>query len=139
MLPGWIVELNGAGSVRKSCFWDWGNRIPSVRENSLEDTGQRFGELLREAVAERLPGERAAAHLSGGMDSSSVTLLAHDWMAAHGGDELATISLVYNHHSLAGERPYIEMILEREDRPAGVPGRRWCPGIRLVPRRDPAP
>jgi asparagine synthase (glutamine-hydrolysing) len=80
-----------------------------------EDTaGQRFLNILRMAIGERLGPESTAAHLSGGMDSSAVVCLARDLIRDRGEVQpLHTLSLVYGLPSLAGETPYIRQVLDQ--------------------------
>ncbi len=91
--------------VRTHC--DWLEQIDDPGTNQLEEIGQGYLDRLRGAVRQRLRGKNAC-HLSGGMDSTSVMLLALEETAGAQGP-LATISLVYDRmRVLARERPMIE-------------------------------
>jgi asparagine synthase (glutamine-hydrolysing) len=68
------VRLPG-GPVERHRYWDWLERRVDPGTDRLEEVGARYGALLRGAVRERLHGP-IAAHLSGGMDSTSVALIA---------------------------------------------------------------
>jgi asparagine synthase (glutamine-hydrolysing) len=113
--PGAIVELGPTGQATRHNGWDWVSRIGRTGAATLEEAGEQFGSLLRQAVRQRIPKEGdLAAHLSGGMDSSSVVCLARDELGAGPGPlPLFTLSLVYRRRSLAGERPYIDLVLRQ--------------------------
>src|SRR5262249_17024154 len=71
--------------------------------------GEQFLDLLQGAVRTRVRGT-TASHLSGGMDSTSVALIARDCL--EGREPLHTLSLVYHRLPLlARERPYVESAL----------------------------
>jgi asparagine synthase (glutamine-hydrolysing) len=108
------VRLPG-GAVERHRYWDWLERQVDPGTDRLEEVEARYGALLRGAVRERLHGT-ATAHLSGGMDSTSVALIAAEQAAAEpGAAPLHTLSLVYDKlPSLARERPYLESALRRQ-------------------------
>ncbi|HZW33980.1 MAG TPA: asparagine synthase-related protein, partial [Isosphaeraceae bacterium] len=112
--PGTIVELTTTGAVRRHVYWDWDSRIGRTEVATLEEAGAGFAWRLRQAVQQRVP-ERGhlAAHLSGGMDSSSIVCLARDVVSARSGSPLFTLSLVYRRRSLAGERAYMDQVLSQ--------------------------
>jgi asparagine synthase (glutamine-hydrolysing) len=123
--PGELLVINAATHHPQRCqYWDWWQQRSVLTSSNLQDAAAQYRALLREAVCERLTG-RTLAHVSGGMDSTSVALLALDAIdAGHGTPPLHTLSLVYERlPKLARERPYIEAILPREPR--------WVP--HLVP------
>lgn len=110
--PGTMVGFDHACRPTRRAYWDWADRILPNDVSSLEEAGEQFGLVLRRAVRERLSEEGpTAAHLSGGMDSSSVTCLAREELAARGGAPLHTLSLVHQRRGLGAERPYMELIL----------------------------
>lgn len=102
--------------VEVHCFWDWIERATDPGTDRLPELAEQFSACLRLAVAERLRG-RVAAHLSGGMDSTSVALLARDELRASGrAEKLHALSLVYELGPvLARETPYIDATLEGQD------------------------
>lgn len=73
--PGHIVEITPDG-VTSRRWWDPRN-APAIRFNSNRDYVDRFRELVNQAVGVRsnVVG-RVGSHISGGIDSSSVTYLA---------------------------------------------------------------
>src|SRR5262249_32339443 len=114
VLPGMIVRFDAqTRAVRRRVYWDWPERIADPGTNRLGEAAERYRDVLRAAVRQRLLG-RTAVQLSGGMDSTSVALLARGLIAAGTGEgPLHTLSLVYERlPQLARERPYLEMVLD---------------------------
>ena len=79
--PGTMVVVGADGRSQCHSCWDWASRLEDVREERLDDVADHFRSLLDRAVRERMRGGRIGAHLSGGMDSSSVALLAQQALA----------------------------------------------------------
>ena len=141
MMPGWDMEepadgrtvyqgirrvLSGSiavfhltsGSVEQRCYWDWLERQVDPGTDDVAKIGEQYLDRLRGAVRTRLRG-RSASHLSGGMDSTSVALIARDCL--QGVEPLHTLSLVHERlPQLARERPYLEAALKQ---PGLVPHR----------------
>ena len=112
VLPGTLVEVGPDGRAECRRYWTWPSRIQPVAETNLDDAADRFRELLDRAVRQRMRRGRTAAHLSGGMDSSSVAVLARRAAAERpGNDNIITISLVYDAADLAPERAAIDLVL----------------------------
>jgi asparagine synthase (glutamine-hydrolysing) len=101
--------------VARHAYWDWASRIGQTKVTTLEEAGDLFAELFRMAVRQRIPkGGSLAAHLSGGMDSSSVVCLAREELARKANSStLFALSLVYRRPSLVGERSYIDLVLRQ--------------------------
>jgi asparagine synthase (glutamine-hydrolysing) len=123
-VPAGIVIVYDAVSraITRRRYWDWAEVAEDPGLDRVEQVAPLVAERLRAAVRERLVGP-AAAHLSGGMDSTSVALLA-DQMVGKGERNvpLHTISLVYGQLPvLAAERPYVEAGIGRLR--AGTPHR----------------
>jgi asparagine synthase (glutamine-hydrolysing) len=114
LLPGNVLTVQPpGGAVRRRAYWDWLERMTDPGTERPEEAGARYAQLLRQAVRERLRG-RTASHLSGGMDSTSVCLLAADAVRSGGEAPLHALSLVYERLTgLARETPYIEDVLRR--------------------------
>jgi asparagine synthase (glutamine-hydrolysing) len=111
---GTTVELGADGSVGRHCYWDWASRIEAPSVNTLEEAGERFALLLRQAVRQRVQRGPVTAHLSGGMDSSAVVALARECASQGAGPApLSALSLVYDRPSLAGERDYIDLVVRQ--------------------------
>jgi len=73
--PGHHLVVDAEGSKRQR--W-WGpRRLPDVRHNRSEDYVARFRELTEQAVACRVDTDAPiGSHISGGIDSTAVTVLA---------------------------------------------------------------
>jgi asparagine synthase (glutamine-hydrolysing) len=117
--PGAITVLHAAtGKAERRCYWDWLERRVDPGTDDVAELGQHYLHRLRAAVRTRLRG-RTASHVSGGMDSTAVALIARDCLA--GREPLHALSLVYRDLPyLARERPYVESAL---DQPGLVPHR----------------
>ena len=100
--------------VRKN-YWDWSQHISEPNSHNVSEMIAQYADVLHSAVRERLQG-KVLAHLSGGMDSTSVALIARDEIRAGFAEKpLHTLSLVYeNLPFLTRERPYIEAVLQNQ-------------------------
>lgn len=99
------------GAVGQRRYWAWQDHLVDPGTDRVEDIAEGYGHVLRRAVRERAGGE-VAAHLSGGMDSTAVALIARDELAREG-RSLHALSLVYERlESLTEERPYLEAALD---------------------------
>lgn len=117
VLPGTVVLLDArTRAVRKRVYWNWRERIEDPGTDRLEEVTGQYLDALRTAVRERLRG-RTSAQLSGGMDSTSVALLARELIGAGAAEgPLHILSLVYERlPQLARERPYIEKGLQGKE------------------------
>ncbi|MHC1743657.1 MAG: asparagine synthase-related protein [Syntrophobacteraceae bacterium] len=114
--PGSIVTAHSRSPARveEKIYWTWLDRLQRPGSIDPVEIGMEYGELLRGAVRERLAG-KVASHLSGGMDSTAISLLAADLIARGRAERpLHTISLVYEKlPCLARETPFIEAALEK--------------------------
>jgi asparagine synthase (glutamine-hydrolysing) len=98
---------SGKTEVRR--HWDWLERQVDPGTDNVESLGEQYRERLRAAVRTRLRG-RSASHVSGGMDSTGVALIARDCLA--GREPLHALALVYERLPyLAREQPYLECAL----------------------------
>jgi asparagine synthase (glutamine-hydrolysing) len=114
VLPGTLVSASlGTRQIQRQGYWDWLAHAEEPGTDRVEEIAPRYAELLRAAVRERVQGP-TLAHLSGGMDSTAVALLARDEVVAGTvPGPLHTLSLVYERlPKLARERPYIEKALQ---------------------------
>jgi asparagine synthase (glutamine-hydrolysing) len=113
VLPDTILKVEaGAGTVTRENYWNWLDRIVDPGTDRLDEIASRYGDLLRDAVTQRIAGS-AASHMSGGMDSTSVCLLALYAVRAGAGDPpLHALSLVYEQlPTLAREKSYVDSVL----------------------------
>jgi asparagine synthase (glutamine-hydrolysing) len=123
--PGGSFEARTAdGQVRERRHWDWLERMVDPGSDRLEELAELVQAGLRRAVTEQLRGV-IASHVSGGMGSTAVALLARDWLRNQPGQPpVHAISATYERlGGLDRETPYVEAALAR-------------PG--LVPHRVPA-
>ena len=109
---GFILTAKGGELPRVRRYWDWLGRSVDPGPQTVAEIGARYGELLRAATRERLRGN-VAAHLSGGMDSTSTALLAAQECFPLG-RPVHALCLVYEKLTdLAIETPYLESALAR--------------------------
>ena len=94
VLPGSIVVFHlASGRQEQRRYWDWLQRRVDPGTDDVAKLGEQYLDLLRGAVRTRLRG-RTASHLSGGMDSTSVALIARDCL--QGREPVHALSLVYH-------------------------------------------
>jgi asparagine synthase (glutamine-hydrolysing) len=112
VLPGSIAVFHlASGKAEQRRYWDWLQRRVDPGTDDVAELGEQFLDRLRAAVSERLRGP-TAAHVSGGMDSTAVALIARDCL--QGREPLHALSLVYHLlPCLARERPYVESALDQ--------------------------
>jgi asparagine synthase (glutamine-hydrolysing) len=116
VMPDSIVKIEVAtGRVSRETCWSWPEKLAQVVSGDLDEVASRYRVLLREAVLQRV-SHATAAHMSGGMDSTSICLLALDLICAgNGRPPLHSLSLVYDRlPTLARERSYIDSVLSAE-------------------------
>jgi len=100
-----------SGKVEERRYWDWLKHRVDPGTDDVAELGEQYLERLRAAVRTRLRG-RPASHVSGGMDSTGVALIARDCL--EGREPLHALALVYERLPyLARERPYLESALEQ--------------------------
>ena len=98
-VPAGSVVALAQRRARTVSTWDLAAATPDLSGITPEAATALFAHRFEAAVAERTRDGPVAAHLSGGMDSSSVACIAHDLLAS-GHRRLTTISVVYNDPSL---------------------------------------
>jgi asparagine synthase (glutamine-hydrolysing) len=112
LAPGGLLEVRpDRNRVERRLYWDWREHLEDPGSGRLEERGERLKDLLTAAVRERLHGP-VAAHVSGGMDSTALALLARRLMAAGAAPgPLHAVSLVYERLAgLGRERPFTELV-----------------------------
>lgn len=93
---------------RTVAYWNWAERIERPRAESLADVSAEYCERLASAVRQRMLGQ-VSAHVSGGMDSSAVAVLAADRLGSDA--TIDGISMVYDEiENLRQERPFIDAV-----------------------------
>lgn len=111
ILPGNLLEFNLEQIVKKLWSWDWNKTITPTEKISPQEAGLNFREILQKAIHERIKNYSFAAHLSGGMDSSSIVCLARKLVK---NQHLIALSLVYKIPSLIKETDYINLIVQQD-------------------------
>jgi asparagine synthase (glutamine-hydrolysing) len=110
VLSGHIVGFQlASGMIKERRYWDWLERQVDPGTDDVAKLGEQYLGRLKAAVRTRLRG-RTAAQVSGGMDSTSIALIARDLVPDC--EPLYAVSLVYERLPyLARERPYLESAL----------------------------
>lgn len=126
--------------VDRLAVWSWEEEVARTEVGTWPEAVNSFHERLDRSVRSRLRG-RVAAHLSGGMDSTSLCALASRALGAHtSGEALHTLSLVFARSpALAAETRMIERALAGlQAIPHRLPGDAYRPfaHLDLVPRHD---
>jgi asparagine synthase (glutamine-hydrolysing) len=83
LAPGHALSWDAARGLRVERWFDLPLEEP-FRGRGLDDLVEEFRSLLRVAVEDRLPGQRAAISMSGGLDSTSVAATAKTVLAERG-------------------------------------------------------
>ncbi|NJD06612.1 MAG: hypothetical protein FIA97_08960, partial [Methylococcaceae bacterium] len=106
-----IVDLN-AGSALRRPYWNWLEQMVEPPSDRTEEIADDFAHRVRQAVMERSHGT-TGAHLSGGVDSTAVAVLAQETLRSRPTpSSLHTFSLIYEHlATLCGETGYIDAAL----------------------------
>ncbi len=74
--PGHTITVSTAGTPQLRAYWT-PEDAPEIRLKSTEEYAEGLQERIREAVRDRIGSENAVgAHISGGLDCSSVAVLA---------------------------------------------------------------
>jgi len=113
--PNQVVEFinGGLNTVRE--LWN-PSRFITVRHRSDEEYEEHFREILKEAVGVRLRSNRPVfAELSGGLDSSTVVLMADHVLRQKNRrpTDLQTTSCVYEKSQSCDERRFIQAVEEK--------------------------
>ena len=96
LAPGHLMVVEG-GKTRTSCYWDWDFPIEPVDERgrSAGDYADELRELMIDAVRLQLRADvPVGAYLSGGLDSSIITSLIHNFTDT----PLRTFSVTFEDH-----------------------------------------
>jgi asparagine synthase (glutamine-hydrolysing) len=113
---GHTLEI-GAGGPKIQRYWQLDESTAGTRELAPADAAAQMRHLIKTAVDSRLPRSgAAAAHLSGGLDSSALAILAARRLR-HDGRQLLTYSFAARAPSsvpLEDESPFVQAVLEQE-------------------------
>jgi asparagine synthase (glutamine-hydrolysing) len=95
--------------VKQERCWNWLEHVRDAGSDHLEDQAAALRKLLEDAIRERTRSGKTASHFSGGMDSTSVALLAGRLARK----PVAAVSMVYERLPvLQRETAYIDAALE---------------------------
>ena len=105
---GLIVGRHG---MRLWAYWAL-DPARELRLGSDDEYAEAFGEIFTEAVHCRLRSAfPVGSQLSGGLDSSSVTSVARNFVAQNGNRPLHTVSMTHDVVPQCDERPFIDAVL----------------------------
>ncbi|PBC92462.1 asparagine synthase (glutamine-hydrolysing) [Streptomyces sp. Ag82_O1-15] len=114
ILPGTVVVAAARrhDAVLTRRYWNWQERMTDFGTDDVDELGDAYRSILSDAVRQRVRG-RTLSHLSGGTDSSAVSLLARDAARdAPRAEPLHTVSLIYQQLPvLRRETAYIDEVL----------------------------
>jgi asparagine synthase (glutamine-hydrolysing) len=108
--PGCFIRVTKQ-EVHVKRYWDIDpERV--VNYDNIQDYSAHFLQLLRDAVSARLRGNgNIGAHLSGGLDSSSIVSIAKQIVMQGGGNgQLTTISRINNSRTLSDDVMFIDKV-----------------------------
>lgn len=114
LLPGHAMVVSPSGTK----VWKYWELKPAETAQDLSDEEytEQFLDLFTEAVRVRLRSAfPVSAELSGGLDSSFVTAVAHNLLREQGHLPLQTISTIYNSFTECDERLYIKEVVKDKD------------------------
>ena len=110
-LPPAHITTIQSNDIEKYQYWD----LDPTRTITLESDSayeRRFRELFQQAVESRLrTSETVGTSLSGGLDSSSITVMTRDLLSSE--EPLQTFSNVYDDAPSSNEREFIESVTAR--------------------------
>jgi asparagine synthase (glutamine-hydrolysing) len=110
--PAYILMVDCLGKVKLKSYWSL-DPTRKITLNSDEEYADVFRALLTEAVRCRLRSAfPVGSHLSGGLDSSSVTCVARELLTSEN-KLLHTFSNVFDDIPECDERAYIQPILDQ--------------------------
>ena len=98
LAPAEKLTWSRHAGLRVERYWSMAPVGDEPRYRRGEDYLERFRDLFRQAVADRLRTDSLGTHLSGGLDSSSVAVTAHDVLRDAGSPfDLRAYTIVYEH------------------------------------------
>ncbi|MEL7110633.1 MAG: asparagine synthase-related protein [Pseudomonadota bacterium] len=95
------------GRVCLRKYWSFAEIEPTGEDIDISE----LLEALEDAIHRRTAGTQSVAFLSGGLDSSSIAILARDLNQKSSAAPLPSVSLVLDAFPEESERPYIESVL----------------------------
>lgn len=116
LAPGGLLRVS-AQRMERGHHWQLDAASAGRRTIRPEEAAEEMAALVAEAVRCRLPAAGpVAAHLSGGMDSSALTILAARFLRRQGRPLLgySFLPTPLATYDPPGERPYVEAVLRQE-------------------------
>ena len=108
LLPGHTLIWEQGGEPRDICFWKLEDHFSGTSLGSPQELAEQAGALLKDAVTLRLRSDvPVGTFLSGGIDSSCVTVLANEQLPA-----IDTFSVGFKDHFF-DETPYARQVAEQ--------------------------
>lgn len=138
LAPGGWLRVS-AGRVERGRHWRPDPASAGRRVCRPEEAAEELAALVTEAVRCRLPAAGpVAAHLSGGLDSSALAILAARKLRGEGRSLLGYSFLPTPQGGFdpPGERPYIDAVLRQEPDIVWTPIRIGDPAAFILPRMD---
>jgi asparagine synthase (glutamine-hydrolysing) len=103
-----------AGSVDMRRYWDLPDDRREVRAHRSENHVEQFANVFEQAVSDRVRTDAVGAQLSGGLDSTSVAVMAHEICRSRGRPfQLRTYTVVYEWLVAEEEQRYAEQVAAR--------------------------
>ncbi|MFZ5746782.1 MAG: asparagine synthase-related protein [Pseudomonadota bacterium] len=117
--PGGWARFSATAAPRRAngSHWRLDRRLTGGRRITPEEAAEEMAALVRQAVRARLSATGpVAAHLSGGLDSASIAVLAHRALQPQGQSLLAYsfLHMPIGTYDPPGERPHVEAVLRQE-------------------------
>ncbi len=114
LAPGSLLHVSPDG-IRPEIYWKLDPALAGSRRCSPQAAAEELSAMLTEAVRCRLPKNGpVAAHLSGGLDSSALAILAARMLRGEGRTLLAYSFLAAPQEDDEGEHAYVEAVLRQE-------------------------
>lgn len=138
LAPGSWMRLS-AERRQGGQHWRLDRKTAGRRRCRPDEAAEEMAALVAQAVRCRLPASGpVASHLSGGLDSGSITILAARTLRGSGRPVLAYPFLpgAYGDYRPEGEEPLVRLVLEQEPDLVCVPTRIDAPLGILLPRMD---
>ncbi|WP_445682223.1 asparagine synthase-related protein [Radicibacter daui] len=138
--PGGWLRLAPGARIHSGVHWRPDSAMAGSRRIGPRDAAAELSWLTQQAVRRRLPAAGpVAAHLSGGMDSSAITIVAARALCPAGREVLA-----YSHspgpfssYRFGGNGPYIAPVLQQEPDVNWQPVQIGDPAAFVLPEMDP--
>jgi asparagine synthase (glutamine-hydrolysing) len=110
--PAHWASVGAQAEFTSQCYWSL-NSQATLTESTNEDYAAAFRDIFFEAVRCRLRSAfPVGSHLSGGLDSSTVTCVAHEILRATS-HKLHTFSNIFDRFASCDEREYFNRVLEQ--------------------------